>query len=257
MKVVILAGGFGTRISEESTIRPKPLVEIGGRPILWHIMKIYSSYGFNDFIICTGYKGELIKKYFYDLDIFESDITFDYRNELTLVKHNRKVDPWCVTVVNTGLNTMTGGRIKRIEEYIGEDEEFMITYGDGVSDINLSELIKFHKSSGRLVTLTGVKPVGRFGRLELEDDKIINFKEKEIDKEDWINGGFFIANRKIFDYIDDDSTVLEKEPLINLAKDGELGMYKHIGFWKAMDTLKENIELNAMWDDESAPWKLW
>lgn len=257
MKVVILAGGFGTRISEESTVRPKPLVEIGGKPILWHIMKIYSYYGFNEFVICLGYKGHLIKDYFYNLNRMESDVTLDFQNGFTITEHNRNVEPWKVTLVDTGINTMTGGRIKRIKKYIGDDEEFMFTYGDGVSDVNINELIDFHKANGRLVTLTGVKPTGRFGKVVLDGNRISQFKEKEIDGEDWINGGFFIANKKIFDYIDGDSTVLEKEPLINIATDGQLDMYKHNGFWQPMDTLKEKVDLEKLWNDGNAPWKIW
>lgn len=257
MKVVILAGGFGTRISEESIIKPKPLVEIGDKPILWHIMKIYSYYGFNEFIICLGYKGNLIKEYFYNFDFMESDVTFNFQNGFSMTKHNGKAEPWKVTLVDTGINTMTGGRLKRIQPYIDEDEEFMFTYGDGVSNVNINDLIKAHRCSGRLVTLTGVKPLGRFGKLILEGDKISEFREKEVESNEWINAGFFIANKKIFDYIEGDNTVLEKDPLINIAKDGQLGMYKHNGFWQPMDTLKEKIDLDKIWSNGDAPWKIW
>ena len=257
MKVVILAGGFGTRISEESTIRPKPLVEIGGKPILWHIMKIYSQYGFDDFIICLGYKGYMIKDYFYHLDIRESDVTFDYTNGTSIIQHKRNVEHWKVTLVDTGDNTMTGGRIKRIQPFIGDDKQFMFTYGDGLSNININELINFHNKSGRIATVTGVKPTGRFGKVILDGDLVKSFKEKEIENGEWINGGFFVANKEIFNYINGDSTILEKEPLINLSIDRQLGMYRHNGFWQPMDTLKEKMDLESTWNAGNAPWKIW
>ncbi|MBB6624725.1 glucose-1-phosphate cytidylyltransferase [Clostridium gasigenes] len=259
MKVVILAGGFGTRISEESYLKPKPLIEIGEKPILWHIMKIYSHYGFNDFIICAGYKSNLIKDYFYKLQMYENDVTFNYVNKFNMEIHenNNKSNPWNVTVVDTGLNTMTGGRIKRIKDYIGEDEEFMITYGDGVANVNINELIKAHKSSGKIVTVTAIIPIGRFGVMKVENNLVKEFKEKVSAEDSWISGGFFIANKKIFDYLEEDSTVLEQYPLKTLAKENELGVYKHTGFWQPMDTMKEKEYLEGLWFNKNAPWKLW
>lgn len=258
MKAVILAGGYGTRFSEMTQSIPKPLIDIGGRPIIWHIMKIYSYYGINEFIICLGYKGEMIKEYFYNLNVKDRDITIDYTNEgFKVINHSSKIEPWKITLIDTGLSTMTGGRLKRIEPYLDEDDEFLFTYGDGVSNVDIKKLIQFHKESKTLVTLTGVKPVARFGTMNLDGDKITEFKEKVVEESDWINGGFFVANKKIFDYIDDDSTVLEQYPLRQLALDGELSMYKHSGFWQSMDILKEKLELDEMWKKGQAPWKLW
>lgn len=255
MKVVILAGGFGTRLSEETEIKPKPMVEIGGKPILWHIMKIYSVYGFNDFIICLGYKGYVIKEYFANYFLHMSDITIDLKNNQIEV-HNVKVEPWKVTLVDTGLNTMTGGRIKRIKDYIG-NETFMLTYGDGVGNLNIKELLDFHKKHGKYATLTAVQPSGRFGALDLEDIQVKAFKEKPRGDGAWINGGFFVLEPQIFEYIEGDETIWEKDPLENLAKDEQLMAYKHTGFWKPMDTLRDKRELEVLWQSGNPPWKVW
>lgn len=256
MKAVILAGGLGTRISEESHLKPKPMVEIGGKPILWHIMKIYSSYGINDFIICLGYKGYMIKEYFSNYFLHNSDITFDMsKNSMHI--HQNLSEPWRVTLVDTGEKTMTGGRLKRVADYIQENEEFCFTYGDGLSDINIDELIKFHKSHGKMATVTAVQPAGRFGSLELEDDKVASFAEKPRGDGTWINGGFFVLSKKVIDYIDDDSTHWEMEPLQKLLSLDELRAYKHDGFWQPMDTLREKTMLNDMWEDSKALWKKW
>lgn len=257
MKVVILAGGFGTRISEESHLKPKPMVEIGERPILWHIMKIYSSYGFNDFIICLGYKGYSIKEYFAHYFLHESDVTFDFRNQNERMVHNHSAEPWRVTLVDTGLNTMTGGRVRRIKDYIG-NEPFMLTYGDGVSDVNISKLVEYHQLHGRLATVTSIQPAGRFGALDLDSDNLIHgFKEKPKGDYAWINGGFFVFQSEVFDFIDGDSTILEREPLERLATDGELVAYKHHGFWSPMDTLRDKQMLEELWISGDAPWKVW
>ncbi|SNZ06196.1 glucose-1-phosphate cytidylyltransferase [Persephonella hydrogeniphila] len=255
MKVVILAGGFGTRLSEETDIKPKPMVEIGGKPILWHIMKIYSAYGFNDFIICLGYKGYVIKEYFANYFLHMSDVTIDLKNNQMEI-HNVKTEPWKVTLIDTGLNTMTGGRIKRIQPYI-ENETFMLTYGDGVGNINIRELLEFHKKHGKYATLTAVQPSGRFGALDLNDNEVKAFKEKPKGDGAWINGGFFVLEPKIFDYIEGDETVWERDPLENLAKDGQLMAYKHTGFWKPMDTLRDKRELETLWQSGNPPWKVW
>ncbi|UOD35666.1 glucose-1-phosphate cytidylyltransferase [Deferribacteraceae bacterium V6Fe1] len=255
MKVVILAGGFGTRLSEETDVKPKPMVEIGGKPILWHIMKIYSAYGFNDFIICLGYKGYIIKEYFANYFLHMSDVTIDLKNNQMEI-HNVKAEPWKVTLVDTGLNTMTGGRIKRIQSYI-MNETFMLTYGDGVGDINIKELLEFHKKHGKYATLTAVQPSGRFGALDLNENEVKAFEEKPKGDGSWINGGFFVLQPQIFDYIKGDDTIWEKEPLENLAKAGQLISYKHTGFWKPMDTLRDKRELEALWQSKNAPWKVW
>jgi len=257
MKVVLLAGGMGTRLSEETDIRPKPMVEIGGKPILWHIMKIYSHYGFNDFIVCLGYKGYFIKEYFYHYFLHNSDVTFDFskQNQERIV-HNTKAEPWKVTLVDTGAETMTGGRLKRVKEYI-ENETFMMTYGDGVSNINIKELVDHHKHLGKKATLTAVLPSGKFGALAMDGDTITAFQEKPKGDGSWVNGGFFILESSVFDLIKDDSTIWEREPLEQLASSGELTAYKHNGFWKPMDTLRDKIELNAMWESGTAPWKVW
>jgi len=255
MKVVILAGGFGTRLSEETDIKPKPMIEIGGKPILWHIMKIYSAYGFNDFIICLGYKGYIIKEYFANYFLHMSDVTIDLKNNQMEI-HNVKAEPWKVTLVDTGLNTMTGGRIKRIQSYI-LNETFMLTYGDGVGDINIKELLEFHKKHGKYATLTAVQLSGRFGALDLNENEVNAFKEKPKGDGSWINGGFFVLEPQIFDYIKDDDTVWEKEPLENLARNGQLMAYKQTGFWKPMDTLRDKRELEALWQSKNAPWKVW
>ncbi|MCZ8532015.1 glucose-1-phosphate cytidylyltransferase [Psychrobacillus psychrodurans] len=257
MKVVILAGGLGTRISEESHLKPKPMIEIGDMPILWHIMKSYSHHGYNDFIICCGYKGYVIKEYFADYYLHRSDITFDFTKNNKMEIHNNAAEPWKITLVDTGLNTMTGGRIKRVRDYIG-NEPFMLTYGDGVSDVDINELLKFHNSHGRLATLTAIQPGGRFGVLGInENDTISNFKEKSKQDGGWINGGFMVLNPEIFSYIEDDSTVFENDPLERLASIGELKSYKHNGFWQCMDTLRDKMLLEELLLKGKAPWKVW
>lgn len=257
MKVVILAGGFGTRISEESHLKPKPMVEIGGRPILWHIMKIYSYYGFNDFIICLGYKGYCIKEYFAHYFLHEADITFDFRITNEQIIHNHHAEPWKVTLVDTGLNTLTGGRVKRVQSYIG-NEPFMLTYGDGVSDVNITKLVEFHKMKGKLATVTSIQPVGRFGTLDLsEDDVVRSFQEKPQGEGGWINGGFFVLQPEVFDYIENDNTIFERDPMEKLAKDKQLVAYRHKGFWQPMDTMRDKDSLESLWQKNKAPWKLW
>ncbi len=257
MKVVILAGGLGTRLSEETEIKPKPMVEIGGKPIIWHIMKIYSAYGFNDFIICTGYKSYIIKEYFHHYSQHIADVTIDLKTN-QVVYHNSIIEPWKITLIDTGPNTMTGGRIKRVQKYIG-NERFMLTYGDGVANINIDELIAYHENSGRLATVTSVQPSGKFGAIEIdESNTIISFQEKPRGDGAWINGGFFVLEPEVFDYIKDgDETVWEKDPLENIAKEKQLGAYKHMGFWKPMDTLRDKIDLDALWNTGNAPWKIW
>jgi glucose-1-phosphate cytidylyltransferase len=254
MKAVILAGGLGTRLSEETALKPKPMVEIGGRPILWHILKIYSSHGINDFIICAGYKGYIIKEYFANYFLHMSDVTFDMSNN-TMKVHHKKAEPWCVTIVDTGDETMTGGRIKRVAPYL--EGPFCCTYGDGVGDIDIRASIEFHKTSGRLATLTGVQPPGRFGALQLDGDRILSFQEKPQGDGSWINGGFFVLEPGIFDYIEGDATLWERDPLEKLAADQQLGIFRHDGFWRPMDTLRDKIDLENLWDSGKAPWKLW
>lgn len=256
MKVVILAGGFGTRISEESHLKPKPMIEIGEQPILWHIMKYYSQYGFNDFVICLGYKQYVVKEYFADYFLHTSDVTFDLaKNEMQV--HNNYSEPWRVTLVDTGLHTMTGGRIKRIRDYIG-DETFMLTYGDGVSNVDLDALTKFHKKHGKIATLTGVNIGQRFGVMDVDSvGHIREFREKNDDDGKIVNGGFMVLEPGVFDYIEGDDTVFEKAPLEQLAKDGELMVYRHDGFWKCMDTQRDKMQLEQMWQEGNAPWKLW
>lgn len=257
MKVVILAGGFGTRISEESHLRPKPMIEIGERPILWHIMKEYSAYGFNEFIICLGYKQYMIKEFFADYFLHTSDVTFDLENNKMLV-HNNYSEPWKVTLVDTGLNTMTGGRVKRIKEYIG-NETFMLTYGDGVSDVNIKSLLEFHKNHGKIATLTAVNIGQRFGVLDIDsnDESIRAFREKSDSDGSRINAGYMVLEPEIFDFIEGDATVFEKEPLEQVAKIGELKAYKHNGFWQCMDTQREKEKLERLWASGKAPWKVW
>ena len=255
MKAIILAGGFGTRISEETHLKPKPLVEIGGMPILWHIMKIYSRYDVNDFVICCGYKGYLIKEYFANYFLHMSDVTFDIKNNQMEV-HRKFAEPWKVTLVDTGLETMTGGRLKRVKEYV-QDDTFCFTYGDGLSDVNISDLILFHKTRKTLATITAVQPPGRFGKLNLHDDKIADFQEKPAGDGNWINGGFFVLEPKVLDYIQNDSTVWEREPLEKLAKEGQLSAYKHKGFWNAVDTLRDKNYLEELWNSGKARWKIW
>lgn len=259
MKAVILAGGLGTRISEESQLKPKPMIEIGGKPVLWHIMKIYSHYGVNEFIICGGYKQNIIKDYFSNYYLYTSDVTFDFSNNNRHIVHNSVSEPWKVTIIDTGLDTMTGGRIKRIQKYV-KDQTFLLTYGDGVANINIDKLIEFHKTSGGLVTLSTVQPAGRYGRVNIEKNgKISSFIEKPKGDGDWINGGFFVCNPKIFEYLKDadDTTTWEREPLEKIASDGKLFAYKHHDFWRAMDTLRDKIDLEALWSSGAAPWKIW
>jgi glucose-1-phosphate cytidylyltransferase len=257
MKVILLAGGFGTRISEESHLKPKPMIEIGGQPILWHIMKSYSHYGFNEFVICAGYKQHVIKEYFADYYLHRSDITFDFCNGNGITIHNNVAEPWKVTVVDTGLNTMTGGRIKRVKDYIG-NEPFMMTYGDGVCDINLSELLQFHKSHGKLATMTAVQPGGRFGTLEIEHDNTISrFAEKRKEDGGWINGGFMVLEPKVLDYIAGDSIIFEREPLEQLSAEGQLVAYQYDGFWQCMDTLRDKQYLEGLIETQKAPWIKW
>ena len=254
MKVVILAGGLGTRLSEETGLKPKPMVEIGGKPILWHIMKIYSYYGFNDFIICLGYRGYYIKEWFSQYYMHNSDVTFDLGKNTTEYHKNRG-EKWKVTLVDTGDNTMTGGRIKKIKDYIG-DETFMLTYGDGVGNVNIKELVELHKNNKNTATVTSIIPEGRFGALSIKNTKITNFSEKK-DNKDRVSAGFFVLEPEIFDYIEGDETVFEKEPLQNLAIDEKLHTYFHNEFWQAMDTLSDKSKLEKLWEDGIAPWKLW
>ena len=257
MKVAILAGGFGTRISEESHLKPKPMIEIGEKPLLWHIMKIYSKYGFNDFIICLGYKGHCIKDYFANYFLYESDVTFDFRDGNQMIIHDHTAEPWQVTLVNTGVSTMTGGRVKRIEKYLN-DEPFMLTYGDGVADIDIRKLVEFHKSHGKLATLVSAQPSGRFGALKLSSNgEVIEFQEKPRGDGGWINAGFFVMQPEVLEYIEGDSTILEREPLERLARDRELVAYKHDGFWQPMDALRDKRLLEDLWNSDNAPWKVW
>ncbi len=257
MKVVLLAGGYGTRISEESHFRPKPMIEIGGMPILWHIMKTYSHYGHNDFIICAGYRQHVIKEWFADYFLHTSDITFDFTNENKMIVHNQHTEPWRVTVVDTGLDTMTGGRIKRIQKYVG-NEPFMMTYGDGVCDVDINELLKYHESHGRIATLTAVMLEQEKGVLDIGGDNAVHaFREKKLADGAPINAGYMVFNSEIFDYIDGDATVLEKKPLERLAKDGELMSYMHKGYWQCMDTKREKDLLESLWQNGQAPWKVW
>lgn len=256
MKVVILAGGFGTRLSEETDLRPKPMVEIGGKPILWHIMKSYSYYGFNDFVICLGYKGYYIKEYFHHYYLHQSDVTIDLMGN-SVDYHDTKAEPWKITLVDTGLNTMTGGRIKRIAKYIG-DETFALTYGDGVGNVNIAELVDFHKKNNKLATVTTVQPSGRFGALDIKNGgEVAAFEEKPKGDKAWINAGFFVLEPGVFDYIEDDTSIWERAPLENIAKDGQLMAFKHNDFWKPMDTLRDKNELEELWKTNMAPWRSW
>jgi glucose-1-phosphate cytidylyltransferase len=257
MKVVILAGGYGTRISEESDIKPKPMVSIGQYPILWHIMKTYAHFGYNEFIICLGYKGYVIKEFFANFMLHTSDVEFDYTKENSMKIFNNTAEPWKVSLIETGADTMTGGRIKRIKDLIG-NEPFMITYGDGVADINIDELVKKHKKSGKILTLSTIQLEPRFGTIKFSQNDIIKeFKEKDKFEEGWINGGYMVAEPEFFNYLIDDSTVLEKYPMTALAKEGQLAAYKHTGFWHPMDTLREKQQLSEMWETNNAPWKVW
>ena len=257
MKVVILAGGYGTRISEESHLRPKPMIEIGGMPILWHIMKMYSSYGYNEFIICCGYMQHSIKEFFADYFLHRSDVTFDFSQNGEMTVHNNFSEPWKVTLVDTGLDTMTGGRVKRVQKYIG-DEPFMLTYGDGVSDVDIGKLVEFHKQHGRMATLTAILVSQRFGVLDIDgNDAVHEFREKTAQDGSYINGGFMVLEPGIFDLIEGDSSVFEKYPLETAAKSGQLSAYKHDGFWQCMDTLRDKQLLEKLWADGTAPWKNW
>ena len=255
MKTVILAGGLGTRIAEETSTRPKPMVEIGGKPILWHIMKIYSSHGIKEFVICVGYKGYMIKEYFANYFLHMSDVTFDMVHN-TMVIHQRNAEPWKVTLVDTGEQTATGGRLKRVASYL-DGEDFCFTYGDGVGDVNITELVAFHNSQDRLSTVTAVQPPGRFGALNLEGQRVTGFQEKPEGDGGWINGGFFVLSSKVFDYIDGDDTPWEDKPMERLAKEGQLSAYFHRGFWHPMDTLRDRNYLEDLWISGKAPWKKW
>lgn len=255
MKAVILAGGLGTRISEESTVRPKPMIEIGGKPILWHIMKIYSAHGINDFIICCGYKGYVIKEYFANYFLHMSDVTFDMSSN-EMVVHERKAEPWRVTLVDTGHETQTGGRLRRVRDYIGK-ENFCLTYGDGVADVNVKALIEFHHAHGGLATVTAVQPPGRYGALKIDNSRVHDFLEKPEGDGGWINGGFFVLSPKVIDLIDDDTTIWERSPLEQLARREELHAFHHFGFWQPMDTLRDKLALEALWAEGKAPWRVW
>ncbi len=255
MKAVILAGGLGTRLSEETQIKPKPMAEIGGKPILWHILKIYSTYGINDFVICLGYRGYVIKEYFANYFLHTSNVTFDMSNNRMEV-HQNNAEPWKVTLVDTGEKTMTGGRLKRIGEFLG-DEDFCFTYGDGVADINIGKLLEFHKQHGRMATVTAVQPPGRYGALDINGAEVRGFLEKPQGEGGWINGGFFVASPKVLDFIADDSTSWELEPMEMLAKQAKLMAYEHKGFWQPMDTLREKLYLDDLWNTGKAPWKTW
>ena len=255
MKVVILAGGLGTRLSEETVAKPKPMVEIGGKPILWHILKIYSFYGYNDFIICCGYKGYLIKEYFSNYFLHTSDITIDIANN-SMKLHNKKAEPWKITLVDTGETTMTGGRLAKVKEYLDE-EDFFFTYGDGLSNININNLLEFHRKQKSKATLTAVQPPGRFGSLEFERGRVLAFQEKPKGDGNWINGGFFVLNPSVLDLIEGDNCIWEQQPLKTLAENGELSAFHHYGFWQPMDTLRDKINLESLWNQKDTPWKLW
>ena len=257
MKAVLLAGGFGTRISEESKLKPKPMIEIGGMPILWHIMKTYSKFGVNEFVICAGYKQHVIKEWFADYFLHTSDITFDFTQDDKIIVHNKRAEQWKVTVVDTGLNTMTGGRLKRVRNYLG-DEPFFMTYGDGVADVDIDKLLEFHKSHGRLATMTAIKPNSRFGVLDLSDNNEVKaFREKSDVDSGWINAGFMVLSPEVLDYVKDDTIMFEREPMEKLAEEGQLMCYKHDGFWQCMDTLRDKEKLEDLWDKNKAPWKVW
>jgi len=256
MKVVLLAGGLGTRLSEETVLKPKPMVEIGGMPILWHIMKMYSAHGFNDFVVCLGYKGYVVKEYFANYFLHKSDVTIDMTDNSIKV-HDSQAEPWKITLVDTGNESMTGGRIKRIQPHVG-NEPFMLTYGDGVSDVNIGKLVEFHKSHGKICTVTSVQPSGRFGALNLDENQSVkSFLEKPKGDGAWINGGFFVCQPEVFNYIQGDSTIFEKEPMEKIAADGEMKAFNHSGFWKPMDTLRDKHELEEDWATNQAKWKIW
>ncbi|MBY0238304.1 MAG: glucose-1-phosphate cytidylyltransferase [Burkholderiaceae bacterium] len=253
MKAVILAGGLGTRLSEETTVKPKPMVEIGGKPILWHILKSYSAHGINDFVICCGYKGYVIKEFFANYFLHTSDVTFDLQYN-TMQVHERHAEPWKVTLVDTGENTMTGGRLNRVRAYIEKDEAFCFTYGDGVADIDIAASVKFHKEHGKLATMTAVQPPGRFGALDMDGTSVTAFKEKPQGDGNWINGGYFVLSPKVLDYLTDDNCIWEKEPLEQLAAEGQLNAFQHRGFWQPMDTLRDKVALEDLWQSGKAPW---
>jgi glucose-1-phosphate cytidylyltransferase len=256
MKVVILAGGLGTRISEETSIKPKPLIEVGGRPLLWHVMKIYSSFGLTDFVICLGHKGYMIKEFFANYFLHMSDVTINLANNEIKVHHNYS-DPWTVTLVDTGENTMTGGRIKRIKPYLVGGEDFCLTYGDGVGDVDIKKLLEFHRKQKTLATLTATRPPGRFGALRIDNNKALDFEEKPVGDRAWVNGGFFVCSPKVLDYIEGDQTTWEREPLNRLTSEGQLSTYLHEGFWQPVDTLRDKTTLQDLWDGGKAPWKMW
>jgi glucose-1-phosphate cytidylyltransferase len=256
LKAVILAGGLGTRLSEETTLKPKPMVEIGGKPILWHIMKSYSSQGINDFVICCGYKGYMIKEFFANYFLHTSDVTFDMQKN-TMEVHTRNAEPWKVTLVDTGEDTMTGGRLKRVRKFIEEDKAFCFTYGDGLSNVDIGASIAFHKKHGKLATMTAVQPPGRFGAIDMDGQRIVRFKEKPQGDDNWINGGFFVLSPKVIDYITDDNTFWEKEPIEQLARDNQIDAFVHEGFWQPMDTLRDKVYLDELWASGKAPWKIW
>lgn len=256
MKAVILAGGLGTRFAEETSLRPKPMIEIGGRPILWHIMKIYSAHGVNDFVICCGYKGYVIKEYFANYFLHMSDVTFDMRGN-DMIVHEKRAEPWKVTLVDTGDDSMTGGRLKRVADHVRDEEAFFFTYGDGVGDIDIRKSLEFHRAHGKSATLTATYPPGRFGALNIVDDQVTDFLEKPKGDGGMINGGFFVLSPKVLDYIENDATIWEQEPLRSLASDGELMAFEHHGYWQPMDTLRDKQQLESLWDSGKAPWRLW
>jgi glucose-1-phosphate cytidylyltransferase len=255
MKVVLLAGGLGSRLSEETVVKPKPLVEIGGKPVIWHIMKIYSYFGINDFVICCGYKGYMIKEYFANYFLHMSDVTFDMQSNKMEV-HQKFAEPWKVTLIDTGLDTMTGGRLKRVKQFVGDDT-FCFTYGDGIGNVNISNLINFHKNQKKNATITAVQTPGRFGRLNVQKNRVVDFQEKPQGDGAWINGGYFVLEPSIFDHLKDDSTIWEREPLENLAKEGQLSAYLHSDFWHPMDTMRDKTYLDNLWNSGKAPWKVW
>ena len=255
MKAVILAGGLGSRISEETQVKPKPMIEIGGMPIIWHIMKIYSAYDINEFVICCGYKGYMVKEYFANYFLHMSDVTIDMK-ENKMEVHKKSAEPWKVTLVDTGQETMTGGRLKRVKEYV-DDATFCFTYGDGLSDVDIANLVKFHKDKKRIATITSVQPPGRFGSLNIENEKVLNFQEKPSGDGNWVNGGFFVLEPQIFDYLQNDNTIWEREPLERLAKEGNLAAYKHSGFWYALDSIRDKKYLEELWISQKASWKIW
>jgi glucose-1-phosphate cytidylyltransferase len=256
MKVVILAGGLGTRLAEETGVKPKPMVEIGGKPILWHIMKLYSAHGLNDFIICLGYKGYIIKEYFSDYFLHNSDVTFDVLNN-QVINHQNTTEPWRVTLIDTGNDSMTGGRVRRIRDYLGDDKNFCLTYGDGVGNVDIKALVKFHDTHGRKATVTAVHPPRRFGVMEIDGDRVTAFEEKPYAEGGWINGGFFVLSRAVIDLIDGDQTIWERDPMARLIQTGELRAFRHDGFWQPMDTLRDKQYLQEIWASGEAPWKIW